>query len=349
MDIGAVTEHQEEWGDAGEWVAPPPEPWHPRFWDAEEDKDWSYEECQEYERAWWDDCAAHFATTYQPEQPHEWVAAVTAGKQHFCFAVTAAPQEQETSAADVSHVPIPESESDDELCEAFSGLGASVGTGLGSKILVDSGSVVNTCSEDFDPSTMTSKSGRHWNLETVTGSQLEHHGFKPNVDLRTKDGIDMRVGFEITNAKRPILSVKKGAEHGAMTIFAPDSAGQGKSKIIHDKTAIQQILGILGQIEGLEVEVERGSYIINADVVDKNKQKVRDDVWAAPPSRPMLAPVASEKAIARALSKVQKEDKEKEKREEQHDDREEAVISHKIKTRNSNTAIRTHSQREIRT
>ena len=42
---------------------------------------------------------------------------------------------------------------------------------------------------------------------------------RENVQFTAGDGSEIRVNFEVTDAKRPILLVKKGADTGAMTIF----------------------------------------------------------------------------------------------------------------------------------
>ena len=61
---------------------------------------------------------------------------------------------------------------------------------------------------------------------------------------RTKaaDGREMRVNFEVTTeSTRPILSLKKGADSGAITIFKPHGGG----RTTQDKKAIWNITKIL--------------------------------------------------------------------------------------------------------
>ena len=149
------------------------------------------------------------------------------------------------------------------------------------KVLVDSGSVVNTCREDFDPSTKTVKSKKVMRLESIKGELLEHHGFKDGVMMVTPDDLDLKIGFEVTDTTRTVLSVKQSASHGGMTVFAPDYTGTRGSKIITDKDAIAKIMEILKSTRGVTIECENNSYVIDAKVVP------RTDVaeWVAPPAR----------------------------------------------------------------
>ena len=143
-------------------------------------------------------------------------------------------------------VRVPDDSSDSDLNSCWSDIedqeesfGAVFGIGDGSmqkfKPMVDSGSIVNTCNEQYDPTTTTEVSALKQNLETVKGNKLEHYGYKKDVCLADKHGEWIQAGFEITDTIRPILSVKKGSESGSMTMFAPDYAGQKASKIIQDK------------------------------------------------------------------------------------------------------------------
>ena len=78
-------------------------------------------------------------------------------------------------------------------------------------------------------------------LLSVLGEPLQHYGTRRNVQFTAGDGCEMRVNFKVTDATRPILPVKKGADIGAMTIFTPC----GEGKIILDAEAIQHITKIL--------------------------------------------------------------------------------------------------------
>ena len=187
------------------WASPPPHDPEVRAWASpppqDDDRDWTDEECRQYEGEWW-----------QPP-PIETSSSSTSRASGVWASPPPDTSALHASLMEVSRIPIPESCSDDdELCEEFQGLVASLCSGRSCKILVDSGSVVNTCSEDFDPSTTTAP-GKHWNLEALNGHTLAHHGYKPGMNLATNDDIPMKIDFEVTNTKRPILSVKKGAEH----------------------------------------------------------------------------------------------------------------------------------------
>ena len=96
----------------------------------------------------------------------------------------------------------------------------------------------------------------------------------------TPDDLDLRIGFEVTDAKRTILSVKQSAAHGAMTIFSPDYTGTKSSKIITDKDAIAKIMDILKTTRGVTIECEDNSYVIDATVVPK----LEAAEWLAPPA-----------------------------------------------------------------
>ena len=82
---------------------------------------------------------------------------------------------------------------------------------------------------------------QHVSLLSVLGEPLQHCGTRRIVQFTVGDGCEMRVNFKVTDATRPILSVKKGADTGAMTNFKP--CGEGKT--IREATAIQKITQIL--------------------------------------------------------------------------------------------------------
>ena len=74
-------------------------------------------------------------------------------------------------------------------------------------------------------------------LLCVLGEPLQHCGTRRNVPFTAGDGSEMRGNFKVTDATRPILSVRKVADTGATTIFKPC----GEGKIIRDATAIQKL------------------------------------------------------------------------------------------------------------
>ena len=60
----------------------------------------------------------------------------------------------------------------------------------------------------------------------------------------------MKVNFEMSDATRPIISVKKGAEAGAKTVIKLD----GKGRMNHRRLgAIQKITKILENTEGFTI------------------------------------------------------------------------------------------------
>ena len=62
------------------------------------------------------------------------------------------------------------------------------------------------------------------------------YGTRRNVQFTAGDGSGMRVLVDVTDATRPILSVTKGADTGAMTIFKPYGVG----KFIRDDATIHK-------------------------------------------------------------------------------------------------------------
>ena len=49
---------------------------------------------------------------------------------------------------------------------------------------------------------------------SVLGESLQHHGIKRNVHFTNRTGSTTNVNFEVTDAKRAILSVHKGCGNG---------------------------------------------------------------------------------------------------------------------------------------
>ena len=70
-------------------------------------------------------------------------------------------------------------------------------------------------------------------LLSVLCEPVQHDGTRRTVQFTARDGSEMRVSFEVTHETRPILSVKMGADTGAMTIFQPD----GEANIIRDDSS----------------------------------------------------------------------------------------------------------------
>ena len=131
-------------------------------------------------------------------------------------------------------------------------------------------------------------------LLSVRGEPLRHHGTMTNVPFTAFDGSEMRVNFEVTDATRPILSVNKGADIGAMTIFKPCGGG----KIIRDAAAIGKITNILDETEGFNDVHENGAYVLKTKTSQTS-------------SRRYVQPVNSNNKLERALSQAAKEHEKK--------------------------------------
>ena len=77
----------------------------------------------------------------------------------------------------------------------------------------------------------------------------------------SKYGGAMEVGYEVTDSTRAILSVKTSCEHGQMTIFGPR-----QSKMTNDPEAVKRIELIMEKAAGLDIVLENGSFVVNADL-----------------------------------------------------------------------------------
>ena len=87
------------------------------------------------------------------------------------------------------------------------------------KPIVDSGSVVNTCDESFDASTRTVQKFPKPEFQTILGDPLEHYGVKQGVQLKDRiSGNKMQIDMDITDAKRPVVSVMKGKKNTWRTL-----------------------------------------------------------------------------------------------------------------------------------
>ena len=76
---------------------------------------------------------------------------------------------------------------------------------------------------------------------------------------KASDGCE-RVNFEVTTeSTRSILSVKEGADSGAMTIFKPYGGG----RTTQDKEAIWNITKILDNTQGFDIVYEIGAYVLD--------------------------------------------------------------------------------------
>ena len=130
--------------------------------------------------------------------------------------------------------------------------------------IVDSGSVVSTCSVDCATSVPTERVHHSVNLESVLGESLQHYGIKRNVSFTNRTGSTMNVNFEVTDVKRAILSVHKRCGNGSMIVFSPE----GKGKIVNDTKCIDQVKQIMANTPGFDILYDRGAYELDVDVND---------------------------------------------------------------------------------
>ena len=127
--------------------------------------------------------------------------------------------------------------------------------------IIDSRSCVSTIPKNFASNIDVVEFDQQMLLLSVLGEPLKHCGTRRNVPFTAGDGSEMRVSFEVTDATRPILSVRKGVDIGAMTIFK--LCGEGK--IIRDAAAIQKIT------KNLRNDVyENGAYVLDSKTIQRS-------------------------------------------------------------------------------
>ena len=144
--------------------------------------------------------------------------------------------------------------------------------------IVDSGTVVSTCSVDYATSVPTEKVHYSMNLESVLGESLQHYGIKRNVPFTNRTGSTMNVNFEVTDTKHAILPVHEGCGNGSMIVFTPDRRG----KIVNGKKSIEQVQQILETTPGFDIVFDRGAYVLDVDVndgvyVNDERKKIESD------------------------------------------------------------------------
>ena len=132
--------------------------------------------------------------------------------------------------------------------------------------IVDSTSVVSIFPNKFASEVRVVDPEQLLNMLIVLGELLRHSGTRRGVKFRA-DGSETRVNFEVTEATRPIVSVKQGADCGAMTFFKP----HGGKRIMRDKEAIQNITKILRFTQGFDIVHENA-----ANVTVTKKASVRE-------------------------------------------------------------------------
>ena len=130
--------------------------------------------------------------------------------------------------------------------------------------IVDCGCVVSTCpSGSCDvgsdrESAIQNEFGVCWvNLCNITASTVMF--LSPD-----RSGSSMNVNFEVTDAKRAILSVHKGCGNGSMIVFTPD----GKVNIVNDKKCIEQVKQIMESTPGFDIVYDRRAHVLDVDVND---------------------------------------------------------------------------------
>lgn len=134
------------------------------------------------------------------------------------------------------------------------------------KPMVVSGAFISTCPPQTDAENPVLETSYKLRLESVTGDALEHYGFKEGVCYQNSNGLEMKVGFEVTNSMRPVLSVQKSCEAGQLTCFGP-----GICRIVKDPRAIGEIELILKAAAGFDILLENGAYVLDADLVSTPK------------------------------------------------------------------------------
>ena len=101
----------------------------------------------------------------------------------------------------------------------------------------------------------------------------------------------MRVLVDVTDATRPILSVTKGADTGAMTIFKPYGVGKS-SETMQQSTKKSRIS--LDATEGFNVVHETIAYVLDAKASQRSSEQY-------------VHPVISNNKLQRALSQASQE------------------------------------------
>ena len=140
------------------------------------------------------------------------------------------------------------------------------------------------------------------NLESVLGESLQHYGIKRNVPFTNRSGSSMNVNFEVTDTKRPILSVHRGCGNGSMIVFTPD----GKGKIVNDKKRIEQVKQIMGSTPGFDIVYDIGAYVLDVDVNDG--LYVINERQQSEHNSGISFPVIRKEYWERALSQAQQDD-----------------------------------------
>ena len=162
---------------------------------------------------------------------------------------------------------------------------------------------MSTCPVDYATSVPTEKVHYSMNFERVLGESLQHYGIKRNVPFTNRTGSTMNVNFEVTDTKRPILSVHKGCGNSSMMVFTPD----GKGKIVNDTKCIEQVKQIMGSTPGFDIVYDRAAYVLDVDVNDG--LHVNDGRREFESDSGISFPVIRKEYWERALNQAQQESK----------------------------------------
>ena len=106
--------------------------------------------------------------------------------------------------------------------------------------------------------------------------------------LRPCCGTHRKVDFKVTDAPMPIVSVKRGADSGALTSFKLHDGGT------RDAAAIQNIPKILNETEGFNVVHEHGAHVWDTKTSQSSSER-------------FVQPVIINSKLEQALSQAAKE------------------------------------------
>ena len=112
----------------------------------------------------------------------------------------------------------------------------------------------------------------------------------------------MCVNFEVTDARKPVISVRNGCKNGSMTVFKPDGAG----KILNDRKTIEKIVEILNTAKGFDIVDENGAYVLDATIGEMRRQAGK--VYAAAEveeTGEVISDIKWKKALSQAAQKYE--------------------------------------------
>ena len=137
--------------------------------------------------------------------------------------------------------------------------------------IVDSGSVVSACPKILASEVQMVDPEQRLNLLSVLGESLRHHGTRRNVKFQAAECSEMKVNLMVTDAPRPILSVKKGADCRAMTVFQVYGGG----RIIQDKEAVQTMTMTLDSTHGFDIVHKNGACLFDMPNSQRSREQYK--------------------------------------------------------------------------